>query len=69
MSGTPATPSEAIRFGLCPMCLGDGETFHIVLDRLALCSGCGGLGTLDAMTARQCIDPECHDHSPIEIEP
>jgi len=44
------------------MCLGDGETFHVVLDRLGPCSGCGGTGRLDDMLRRQCTDPECPDH-------
>ena len=44
------------------MCLGTGTTFHIIEDRLGYCSGCGGAGTLDAMMANQCDDPECPDH-------
>ena len=59
---TAATPSTAIAEGLCPMCLGDGETFHVVLDRLGPCSGCGGFGRLDDMLRRQCTDPECPEH-------
>jgi hypothetical protein len=65
----PGTPSEAVRRGLCPMCLGTGETFHIVLGRLAPCSGCGGGRTLDAMTAHQCVDSDCPDHGGAAIEP
>jgi len=58
----PATPSEAILLGLCPMCLGTGDTFHVLLGREAPCSGCGGLATLDAMLAKTCDDPLCPDH-------
>ena len=57
-----ASPSEAIKHGACPMCLGGGETFHIVLDRPGPCSGCGGSGQLADMLAHQCDDPDCPDH-------
>lgn len=56
------SPSVAIANDACPMCLGGGETFHIVLDRLAPCSGCGGSGKLADMLARNCDDPDCPDH-------
>lgn len=56
------TPSEAIKHNACPMCLGGGETFHIILDALGPCSGCGGSGTLDDFFAHGCDDPMCPDH-------
>lgn len=56
------TPSEAIKHDACAICLGGGETFDIVLDRLGKCSGCGGSGDLDDMLARQCGDPRCTEH-------
>jgi DnaJ-class molecular chaperone len=59
---TFSSPSAAFKAGACPVCLGDGETFHIVLDRIAPCSGCGGTGKLEDMLRRQCSDPNCPDH-------
>lgn len=56
------TPSEAVRHDACPVCLGGGETFHIIEDQLGPCSGCGGTGSLDDMLRRQCSDPNCPDH-------
>lgn len=58
------TPSEAISHGACAVCLGGGETFDIVLDRLGRCSVCGGSGLLTDMLANQCTDPECPEHHP-----
>ena len=60
------TPSEAIRHNACPVCLGGGETFNIVLDQLGPCSACGGTGDLDDMLANQCDIPGCPDHDPQE---
>lgn len=59
---TYPTPSAAIAAGACPMCLGDGETFHIDLDRLGPCSGCGGSGRFDDLLLCTCGDPTCPDH-------
>lgn len=56
------TPSQAIANGACGVCLGGGETYDIILNRLGPCSGCGGSGSLDDMLARQCDDPNCPDH-------
>jgi hypothetical protein len=59
----PDTPSEAIARGLCPMCLGHGTTYHINDMTVGPCSACNGGKTLEAMTAYQCQDPDCPDHS------
>lgn len=40
------SPSEAIRHGACPICLGGGDTLDIVLGLLRPCSGCHGSGDL-----------------------
>lgn len=57
-----STPSEAIRHDACAVCLGGGETFDIIADKLGPCSQCGGTGLLDDMIANQCNDPDCPDH-------
>lgn len=57
-----ASPSEAIKNGACCVCLGGGETFDIVLDRLGACSGCGGSGRLDDMVRLLCNNPDCPEH-------
>jgi hypothetical protein len=59
---TADTPSQAIEMGLCPMCLGHGDIFHIVEGKVGPCSGCNGGKTLEAMTAHQCPDGDCEDH-------
>lgn len=56
------SPSVAILNGACAICLGSGETFDIVLDRLGPCSACGGTGLLADMLAHQCDDPNCPEH-------
>lgn len=56
------SPSVAIANGACPMCLGGGDTFHIIEGQVGPCSGCGGSGLLDDLLARQCDDPDCPDH-------
>lgn len=59
---THPTPSTAIAAGACALCLGDGQTYHLDLDRIAACSACGGSGRLDDMLLCTCGDPACPDH-------
>ena len=41
------TPSEAIRRGLCPMCLGRGVIYIVADQRTTPCDACSGSGMLE----------------------
>lgn len=40
----PITPSDALKLGYCPSCLGRGIVFKIIDDREGDCSTCEGTG-------------------------
>jgi hypothetical protein len=52
----PDTPTEAVRQGKCPMCLGRGVVYAIRTKRTEPCLACAGSGDLAELEKRLVAD-------------